>query len=101
MSTQTANGLPLTLKAGFQEYDFEQLDPAQHGDLIIERTLAYGNRAEVRWLLQTYGRSRVVTWLQVSGPQRLSKRRCNLWWVIFKLPLDQQPRPRRSGIWPY
>jgi len=97
----TATGIPASLRACFQEYDFEQLDPAQHGDLIIERALAYGNRAEVYWLLQYYGRSRVMAWIQQFGGRRLRWRRYNLWCVLFKLPLAQRVRPKGSQIWPY
>lgn len=97
----TATGIPVSLRASFQEYDFEQLDPAQHSDLIIERTLAYGNRAEVYWLLQYYGRLRVMAWIQQFGERQLRRRRYNLWCVLFKLPPAQRVRPKGSQIWPY
>jgi len=42
-------------------FRFEQFDLRQHGDLIIDPTLAYSNRAEVRWLFEVYGRAHIVT----------------------------------------
>jgi hypothetical protein len=95
------SAIPASLRACFQEYDFERLDPAQHGDLIIERTLAYGNRAEVGWLLRYYGRSQVVAWLRRLGERRLPWRRYNLWCVLLKLPPAHRLRPEGVRIWPY
>jgi len=63
----------------FQEYDPGHLDPERDGDLVIERTLAYGNREEVRWLLAQYGLPRVQDWLSESGLRRLPRRRYRLW----------------------
>lgn len=97
----TAAGIPISLRACFQEYDFEQLDSVQHSDLIIERTLAYGNRQEVRWLLSQYGRNQIVTWLQRLGARRLPWRRYNLWCVLLGLPPARRLRPKETRIWPY
>jgi hypothetical protein len=97
----TAGGLPLSLRPCFQEYTFADLDPAQHADLIIERTLAYGNRREVRWLFSQYGRASLVTWVQHWGVRRLPWRRYNLWCVLLDLPPARRLRPEGSRIWPY
>jgi hypothetical protein len=97
----TAAGIPDSLRACFQEYDFEQLDLRQHGDLIIERTLAYGNRAEVRWLFEVYGRTQIVTWLEQLGARRLPWRRYNLWCVLLGLPPVRRLRPAGAQIWPH
>lgn len=97
----TANGLPLSLRSCFQEYTFEQLDPTQHADLIIERTLAYGNRREVKWLFTCYGRAALAAWVQRWGARRLPWRRYNLWCVLLNLPPARRLRPEGSRIWPY
>lgn len=99
--TKTKAGIPVSLRPCFQEYDFEQLDPAQHGDLIIERTLAYGVRPELRWLFTRYGRAHVVDWVQRLGARRLPWRRYNLWCVLLDLPPARRPRPEGARIWPY
>jgi hypothetical protein len=99
--TLTAAGIPRSLASSFQEYDLEALDPAQHGDLIIERVLAYGNRQEVCWLLGYYGRVRVATWVTRIGARRLPWRRYNLWCVLLGLPPAQRLRPEGQRIWPY
>jgi len=81
----------------FQEYDVDLLDVNEDASLIIERILAYGNRAEVRWLLKTYGQDRVCNWVRQTGPARLSKRRYHLWCFVFDLP--EQNRP--AQVWKY
>jgi hypothetical protein len=95
-SDQPTQLLPSTF-AFFQEYDPARLDISQHAPLIIERILAYGSRAEVRWLLQTYGRSQVKDWVLHRGLQRLSWRRYHLWCLVF----DLTPQPKPDRIWPH
>jgi hypothetical protein len=97
----TAAGVPRSLAPCFQEYDLERLDPVQHGDLLIERVLAYGDRRELRWLFGRYGRPRVTGWLRRSGARRLPWRRYNLWCVLLGLPPARHPRPEEQRIWPY
>ncbi|MFN3491713.1 MAG: DUF6922 domain-containing protein [Anaerolineales bacterium] len=46
--------IPLSLKSFFQEYNFLSLTPAQDSFTIIERVLQFGNRAEIKWLFNTY-----------------------------------------------
>jgi hypothetical protein len=95
----TEKGLPRSLSPFFQEYTLERLDPAEHGDLIIERVLAYGDRREVRWLLAYYGRARVREWVERMGARRLPWRRHTLWCVLLDLP--PAVRPRERAIWPH
>jgi hypothetical protein len=95
----TAAGVPRSLVACFQEYNLDALDPAQHGHLIIERVLAYGDRKELRWLFAQYGRPRVKTWVQQWGARRLPWRRYNLWCVL--LDLGQPVRPKERQRWLY
>lgn len=90
--------IPRSTKPFFQEYTFEKLNPGTHRDLIIERLLAYGNRAEVRWLYQTYGKDQIRAWVSENGARLLPRLRYNLWCVLFKL----QPEVRsRTQIWPH
>jgi hypothetical protein len=81
----------------FQEYDPAKLDVQQHAALIIERILANGSRAEVRWLLTTYGRVVVRAWVEEMGASRLSARRYRLWCLVLKLPEQE----KKKGAWPY
>jgi hypothetical protein len=97
----TTAGIPRSLAPCFQEYDLERLDPAQHGDLVIERVLAYGDRRELCWLFERYSRTRVVEWVRQFGARRLPWRRYNLWCVLLRLPPARRLRPEERRIWPY
>jgi hypothetical protein len=83
--TQPAK-IPASTAPFFQEYDFSVLDPARHSTLIIERILAFGNRAEVKWLIETMGKKDIRVWLVQSGRQRLPSRRYHLWCLVFNAP---------------
>ena len=95
----TPAGIPRSLAPFFQEYDLDQLYPTEHSRLIVERTLDYGDRRELRWLLNRYGKSALREWVQALGARRLPWRRYNLWCVLLELPPAQ--RAERRGLWPY
>lgn len=95
----TRAGIPRSLTPCFQEYDLDRLDPALHGDLIVERVLARGDRRELRWLFERYGRDCVADWVRQSGARRLPWRRYNLWCVLLGLPAARRPKERQ--IWPH
>ncbi len=97
----TAAGIPRSLSPCFQEYELDRLEPARHRDLLIERVLAYGNRRELCWLFERFGRPRVTTWVQQRGNRRLPWRRYNLWCVLLGLPPARRPRSEESRIWPH
>jgi hypothetical protein len=90
--------IPQSLAPFFQEYRLNDLDPERAAPTIIERTLAYGNRDEVRWLLRYYGQIRVQHWLSETGASRLPRHRYRLWCVLLNVAETlRKPAP----IWPY
>jgi hypothetical protein len=93
----TPNGIPSSLKFAFQEYDLEKLNPDEDAFTIIERTLAYGNRAELRWLFARYNSARLAAWVAEAGWRRLPHHRLVLWASFFNL----SDLPQRKGVWPY
>jgi hypothetical protein len=78
--------LPSSIAPFFQEIDFSILDPARHAPLIIERILSYGNREEIKWLIQAMGKKGIREWLNQFGSQRLPWRRYHLWCLVFDVP---------------
>jgi hypothetical protein len=90
--------IPETARPFFQEYVFEKLDPQRDDELVIERLLAYGNRAEVRWLLGQYGQRHVRGWLTASGRRRLPQRRYRLWCILMDVNEDLSDS---APVWPY
>ncbi len=99
MSTESvpdpSTAIPASTAPFFQEYDFTHLDVSQHAELIIERILAYGNRVELRWLVQTSGWEKIRAWIAETGNRRLPLIRYNLWCLVFDVPQEEQ----RKGIW--
>ena len=89
--------IPSSAKPFFQEYNADLLDVDAHAPLIMERILAYGNREEVRWLINTYGRDQVRGWVLQTGASRLSRRRYHLWCFVFEIPQYAPP----ARIWPH
>jgi len=91
--------IPETARSFFQEYDFSRLEVQTHAALIIERLLAYGNRAEIRWLFETYGVGRIRTWVEKDGERLLPQRRYELWRILLDIPVLQIAE--RRPVWPY
>jgi hypothetical protein len=99
-STNSASDIPKTLAQFFQEYTFENLDAERHWELVVERTLAYGNRDELRWLFARYGRERVADWVRRMGACRLPRRQIPFWRLVLEVSaLEMGPIPQ--GIWQY
>lgn len=96
---QTTSGIPYSLAPCFQEYNLDDLNLTDHRALIIERVLAWGNRQEIRWLFECYGREQIGAWVREFGQRRLPWRRYNLWCVLLDLPPAVHRRPEASRIW--
>jgi hypothetical protein len=77
--------LPSTLAPFFQEYDFERLDLHNAASLIIERTLQFGNRVELRWLFAQYPRTQIIDWVRRFGKDRLPNPHRAFWKVILEI----------------
>jgi hypothetical protein len=97
----TPKGIPVSLRPCFQEYRLEELDPERDAFTIIERTLALGDRREVRWLFHRYGRERLIEWVRQAGWRLLSRRRFRLWANYFGIHEHLSNLPRRRGVWPH
>jgi hypothetical protein len=81
----TPAGIPTNLRPFFQEYALEELDPERSAFTIIERTLAWGDRAELRWLFARYGSQRLAAWVRQAGWRCLPRRRFQFWICYFEL----------------
>jgi hypothetical protein len=77
--------LPESLKPFFQEYEFTDLDSDLAAATIIERTLQFGNREEIRWLFKRYPRSEIISWLSSNGPERLPEPHLSFWKLLLKI----------------
>ncbi|MBI4673792.1 MAG: hypothetical protein HY741_19260 [Chloroflexi bacterium] len=93
----TPNGVPISLRPCFQEYVLEKLDLQNSAFTIIERALAWGTVAELRWLFRQYGSARLKDFVQKYGARLLPRRRYKFWIVYFDLPDTRCP----DRIWPH
>lgn len=94
MKTAT-NNLPPSMAWLFPEYNFEQMTAYDYASVIIERTLARGSWAQIRWLFDQYDRDEIRQWVQQHGYRRLDKRAFHYWrWMLgiteYHIPMWQR-----------
>ena len=93
----STDSIPAALKSHFQEYVFESLDPDKDAFLVIERTLAWGEAPELRWLFARYGAQRLAEWVRQAGWRCLPSRRFKYWQTFF----DLRDVVKRERVWPH
>jgi hypothetical protein len=91
--------IPGSLAVFFQEVELDQLDLDRDAAIIMERTLRYGNRVELRWLFARYGRTAIADWIREMGAYRLPERHLAFWCLL--LDIETVARPQRKAIWPH
>jgi hypothetical protein len=77
--------VPPSLSPFFQEYDIARLNPETDSFTIIERTLQFGNREEIRWLFSIYSREQIAAWVQRFGKDRLPQPHLTFWQIILEI----------------
>jgi hypothetical protein len=77
--------IPRSLAPFLQEYNLEQLDAQNAAELLIERTLQYGSRAELRWLFSQYPCAQVVAWIKRFGKDRLPHPHIDFWLLVLEI----------------
>ena len=81
--------IPATLAPFFQEYDLTHLRIQQDSSTIIERTLRFGTRSELRWLFSTYSLEQVRHWVQEWGRFGLPEPHLSFWKLILDIEEDE------------
>lgn len=81
----SAESIPQTLAPFFQEYAFERLDLAANASLIIERTLQFGSRPELRWLFRHYSRPPIIEWVRSHAQERLPQPHRSFWRTVLEM----------------
>lgn len=81
--TLTAYGVPRSLSPFFQEYNLDDLDPERERWTIIERTLRWGNRAELRWLFRRYPEREIAAWVRRWGDLALPRGQLPFWRLLL------------------
>ena len=85
MSSQTSAKIPTSLAPFFQEYDLASLRIEQDASTIIERTLRYGTRSELRWLFSVYQREQIENWFQKWGKFGLPEPHFTFWKLLLEI----------------
>lgn len=99
MSIELAsNGLPASSKWLFPEYEFARMDPDGYASVVIERILDRGSWAEIRWLIERYGKREVAKWVRQHGYRRLDRRAFEYWRWMLGVKRYKIPPWERSGI---
>ncbi len=83
--------VPETLAPFFPDYEFKRLNPKADAELIMERTLEYGNFLELRWLFTCYGEDRVRDFVRKHGYRSLSRRAFHYWRLILDVAEPECP----------
>lgn len=77
--------VPSSLAPFFQEYDLARLNPEKDAFTIIERTLQFGNRSELRWLFTVYSHEQIKNWVKRFGKDRLPEPHRTFWQIILEV----------------
>jgi hypothetical protein len=77
--------IPASLAPFFQEYDLAQLNLERDAATIIERTLRYGTRVELRWLFATYPCDQIAEWVRLWGQYGLPAPHLAFWQLVLGL----------------
>lgn len=77
--------IPTTLTPFFQEYDLAALNPQKDAHTIIERTLQFGDRTELRWLFSVYSEEQITAWVRQFGKEKLPQPHRAFWQTIFDI----------------
>lgn len=77
--------IPVSLKPFFQEYDITRLTPEKDAHTIIERILQFGNRAEIKWMFNTYSNQTIIDWVKYFGKDKLPQPHLNFWETVLEI----------------
>jgi hypothetical protein len=88
---ESEKGIPNRLRPFFKEYNPDRLDLEQDANLIIQRTLEFGDWEDVRWLFRRYGRRRISAYVRRYGQRGLSRVTFNYWRRLLGITKWRKP----------
>ena len=95
----TPRGIPTSLRPFFQDYTLEDIDPEADAFTVIERTLSWGGRQELRWLFRRYPQAKLIEMVRQAGWWRIPRRRFYYWLNILGITDYRQSEYQR--LWPH
>jgi hypothetical protein len=85
LNIKVSTQIPVGLSPYFQEYNLAALDISQDANLIVQRTLEFGDWDEVRWLFEIYGSGRIRAFVRQHGEKWLSPVVFNYWRKLLRI----------------
>jgi hypothetical protein len=80
-----SHAIPSSLAPFFQEYDITRLDLQTDASTIIERTLRFGTREELRWLFAEFQYTQIRAWVAAWGKFALPEPHLSFWRLVLEL----------------
>ncbi|MBN1642106.1 MAG: hypothetical protein JXA09_12805 [Anaerolineae bacterium] len=81
----TQEPIPHSLAPFLPEYDLGTLDLDRAAWTVIERTLRYGDRRELRWLYHRYPEAQIAEWVRRWGAYALPPPHLAFWRLLLGL----------------
>lgn len=79
------HAVPSSLAPFFQEYNLVELNPQKDAATIIERTLRFGTRLELRWLFSEFSHAQIKAWIRAWGKFALPEPHLSFWRLVLEL----------------
>lgn len=77
--------LPASFRPFFWSYRFQDLDPHEDVELIIKQLVLFGNLPEWRWMIQRYGKRKIVGVLSRTPESELRPSSVELVKTVFDI----------------
>jgi hypothetical protein len=92
MSPENKKPIPIQICNFFWEYAPESIDIETHQDLIITRIAEIGSWDSMKWLLKTYSKEQILSFLNKKGIQTLPPRELNYWLLMMGISSEERDR---------
>ena len=90
MSQNKIEQIPKQFFMLFWDYDPESMDVVRHKELIIGRIAELGSWESMKWLLKTYSKDEILSFLNHKGKQALPFRELNYWLLMMGVPAEKR-----------
>ncbi len=89
-SPENKKMIPSQILGLFREYDPGSIDIELHQDLIIGRIAEMGSWHSMKWLLKTYSKDQILSFLNKKGKQTLPLRELNYWLLMVGISSEER-----------
>jgi hypothetical protein len=84
--------IPDTIAPLFYEYEPDSIDKTVHADVILHRIMEKGDWPAMKWLLNSYSKEEISSFLERKGKKLLPPRELNYWALICDIPSRERNR---------